>query len=381
MSEFLHVKTIVLFLAMGNSVAAILVAFAMYRRALRYDSLFIVSLAAQGIGWTLILLRNSIPFLLSFNIGNSLYVSGIAAEGLCMLSLAINITKRTQILFAFMAIFEVSLIWTHALSVTFIISISSIMLALSFGIPSFFLIFYASRPSLLQKFSGMVLALCSIFTIIRGVFIFFLSDYKLVDPNFLQISTLLMQTLAMLVAITGYILTRWEFLYQDLTRLASIDTLTGILNRRTFIEHGAQELIRSKRYDHSLAFLMIDVDHFKAVNDTRGHHGGDCALKSLAFRGKDVLRKTDLFGRLGGEEFAVILPEASQELAIVAAERLRSEIENMEVQINQDTFQITVSIGMTMLTAQDATIERVMQRADAALYKAKESGRNRVVFE
>lgn len=185
----------------------------------------------------------------------------------------------------------------------------------------------------------------------------------------------------MIVVITGYILTRWEFLYQDMTRLASIDNLTGILNRRTLIESGVQELIRSRRYNHPLAFLMVDVDYFKTVNDTHGHHVGDCALKALTSLGTEVLRKTDLFGRLGGEEFAVILPETSQEQAIVAAERLRSEIENMEIQINQQKLQITISIGMTMLQAKDEAIEKIMQRADAALYKAKGAGRNRVVLE
>ena len=174
-------------------------------------------------------------------------------------------------------------------------------------------------------------------------------------------------------------ISRRKFMEEQLKRLASTDALTGVDNRRSFLEKGTQELLRSNRYTHSLAFMMMDVDHFKIVNDNYGHQAGDEVLKALASRSKEVLRATDLFGRLGGEEFGVLLPETDAENALEVADRLRRELAEMPVVTNCASIQVTVSIGVTLLERKDETLVNIMSRADSALYKAKVSGRNRVV--
>lgn len=166
---------------------------------------------------------------------------------------------------------------------------------------------------------------------------------------------------------------------EELRRLASTDPLTGANNRRSFLNRGNYELARSRRYKRDFAFLMIDVDHFKKVNDTYGHLSGDMILKELVAQCTRNLRSTDLFGRLGGEEFAIILPETSMDCAVEVGERLRRAIAGLTIASDKETIRFTISIGVSMFEQDDDTLEKIIGRADSALYKAKQTGRNRVV--
>ena len=174
-------------------------------------------------------------------------------------------------------------------------------------------------------------------------------------------------------------ITKRKAMEDELKELASTDPLTGADNRRSFLDKGALELLRSRRYKRPFSFLMLDVDHFKKVNDNYGHHLGDEVLKALVSRCKKILRITDLFGRLGGEEFAVILPETDSETALEVGERLRAELSLVRVESDQGSIQFTVSIGLSMREDEADTLTAIMGRADSALYKAKELGRNRVI--
>jgi len=167
-------------------------------------------------------------------------------------------------------------------------------------------------------------------------------------------------------------------LEDELKMLATLDSLTSVNNRRHFLELAEQELKRSRRYHKNLALLLIDVDYFKSVNDTYGHAAGDDALRALADKCLVTLRSTDLFGRLGGEEFAAILVETDAEAAQATANRLRQAVAEMAVHSQGETIRFTVSIGVALLDGQDITLDRLMKRADIALYEAKRSGRNRV---
>jgi len=124
---------------------------------------------------------------------------------------------------------------------------------------------------------------------------------------------------------------------------------------------------------------MLDIDHFKAVNDTQGHHVGDEVLKALVAKCTQTLRDTDLLGRLGGEEFAIILPESDMAAAMEVGERLRQTLSEIKISTDRGAIQVTVSIGLAMMKAGDDTLDAIMGRADAALYKAKQSGRNKLV--
>lgn len=170
----------------------------------------------------------------------------------------------------------------------------------------------------------------------------------------------------------------------ELQRLATTDPLTGVFNRRQFFAAGLQEFLRTRRYGNTMSVLMLDIDHFKAVNDRWGHSAGDRVLLALAEIMSSLVRDQDCVGRLGGEEFAVILPETELSGALVSAERLRAAVEQAEMACPSDhgnVLRVTVSIGVAASTADDSSFEAVLARADNRLYAAKESGRNRVVAD
>ncbi|WP_321315803.1 GGDEF domain-containing protein [Halarcobacter sp.] len=161
--------------------------------------------------------------------------------------------------------------------------------------------------------------------------------------------------------------------------LATTDALTGVSNRRSFYESSAPMVNYARRENKKLAILMIDIDKFKMINDIFGHSAGDKVIKEMAIKARDTLRKSDIFGRLGGEEFAAVLPNTSERGALKAAENIRNEIENLEIEtLKEEKIRFTVSIGVTMLHHDDPNLETILHRADLALYEAKRQGRNKV---
>lgn len=177
-------------------------------------------------------------------------------------------------------------------------------------------------------------------------------------------------------------ITERKRLEQELDRVSRIDALTGAMTRRAFDQRLVEEIDRARRFDHFLTLLMADLDHFKRVNDTWGHHAGDTALRGFGFVCQQECRMHDLMGRFGGEEFALLLPETGIDTAVVAAERLREAVARhpIELSIREQRFHITVSIGLAQLRASDSASE-LSQRADQALYAAKAAGRNCVRCE
>lgn len=166
-----------------------------------------------------------------------------------------------------------------------------------------------------------------------------------------------------------------------LRALAVTDVLTGLWNRRHMVERLEQEFLRARRVGSSLATLMIDVDHFKGVNDRYGHAVGDQVLKEIARRLQEGARGYDLVGRLGGEEFVVVLPEAGIAGAAQVAERVRQAVAGLPLECGSLSLHVTVSVGVAALRDSDDRVEAVLGRADAALYRAKAAGRNRVIVD
>ena len=166
----------------------------------------------------------------------------------------------------------------------------------------------------------------------------------------------------------------------ELLRQAHIDFLTGVSNRGYFMERAEQELNRALRYDKPLSLIMLDIDFFKQINDSYGHKAGDLVLKKLAEVSLNTLREVDLLGRLGGEEFAVLLPETEKSQAIEVAERLREALSQAKVLLDRGGLPIrfTVSMGVSSLDSKDSNIDVLLNLADKGLYTAKENGRNKV---
>jgi diguanylate cyclase (GGDEF)-like protein len=169
-------------------------------------------------------------------------------------------------------------------------------------------------------------------------------------------------------------------LEEELTRLATTDPLTGIANRRSFFDRLETEWARARRHTRRLSLLTFDIDHFKRVNDAHGHAIGDAVLKALVGAAQSLLRAEDTLARLGGEEFAVILPEVDREGARVVGERLRERLAEVEVAVPDGVVSCTVSVGVVQGKPAHESPDRALQRADDALYAAKEAGRDTVIM-
>jgi len=163
---------------------------------------------------------------------------------------------------------------------------------------------------------------------------------------------------------------------QHAEKIAKTDVLTGLNNRRAFFEQANKLDSLAKRYGHKYTVIMLDLDHFKLVNDNYGHAMGDKVIVELAQTVNHVIRSSDIAGRIGGEEFAIVLPETECIKAKDLAERLRGKIEKIHLINNEDTITFTASFGVTEVSLSDASFDETLSRADMALYKAKEQGRN-----
>jgi diguanylate cyclase (GGDEF)-like protein len=167
----------------------------------------------------------------------------------------------------------------------------------------------------------------------------------------------------------------------QLEQLASTDSLTGYPNRRRFFELGEIECERSRRYNRSLSAIMMDIDHFKRVNDRYGHAVGDRVLHAVAATVGRSLRRGEVLGRIGGEEFAFLLPETDADGAVVVAERARRRIASLRVPAGDGTVGVTASFGVADNSLRSTDFDSLINRADTALYDAKHAGRNRVACQ
>ncbi len=192
----------------------------------------------------------------------------------------------------------------------------------------------------------------------------------------------------LILAVISWLWTKSRFQEHEakarLVYSATRDGLTGLYNRRAFVSNVDQEIERAKRYRRALSFLLFDIDHFKKINDRYGHDGGDEVLRALAKHMKVTCREQDVSSRVGGEEFAVLLPETDSQQAIIIAERLRQSVAELSIKLRgTDPVHFTISIGVTSLDGascpSDVTFHQMYTKADALMYQAKEQGRNRVV--
>lgn len=172
------------------------------------------------------------------------------------------------------------------------------------------------------------------------------------------------------------------FQQHDLKERTRRDSLTGACTRREFFDTGRAELKRARRYGHPMCVLLLDFDHFKAINDQFGHAGGDAVLRNLSRRIMDSLRTSDRYYRFGGEEFVIILPHSEIDDALLVAERIRVLVETRPVEHMQQRIEATVSIGIARLEGAGESLDDLVAKADRGLYIAKKNGRNRIeVFE
>ncbi len=172
-------------------------------------------------------------------------------------------------------------------------------------------------------------------------------------------------------------ITKVKVLQEQLQHQARYDYLTGIPNRRYFMELAIQELARIQRYPQPLAFIMVDIDYFKRINDSHGHEAGDRVLREVAGAMRGQLREVDVLGRMGGEEFAIFLPQTNRQKAIEVADRLTKAIDGSSTVLEDGSvIHVTISIGVAVSTGYHDSLEALLGKADKGLYLAKQHGRN-----
>ena len=167
----------------------------------------------------------------------------------------------------------------------------------------------------------------------------------------------------------------------ELARQATIDELTGVSNRREFMASATREMKRARRYGEPLAVAFVDVDYLKQVNDTSGHAAGDAALRAFVTACRGTMREIDLIARIGGDEFALLLPTTACEAAALTLERIRAAVEMLSIQTEQGAVSFTVSVGVSDMSDDHESLDELLNRADRALYRAKEAGRNVVMSD
>lgn len=194
-----------------------------------------------------------------------------------------------------------------------------------------------------------------------------------------QVATIALALGVLLAASSCVVIWRVRYLHSELDQLATVDFLTGLPNRRRFMEQAEAEMARSARYKQPFAMAVLDIDFFKKVNDQYGHSAGDAVLKTFGAVCLETLRDSDFVGRIGGEEFGMLFPNTSLSEASKVLERLRSRIAETAVVIDgNQKINITASFGVAVVSEHGDEIDPLFQLADQALYEAKESGRNRV---
>lgn len=200
------------------------------------------------------------------------------------------------------------------------------------------------------------------------------------DPSGFAAATFLAAFAAAIASTFAFLLLHKDRADAEARRLATIDPLTGAYNRTTFHEIAERELSRARRQGQPLSIVMLDIDHFRAINEKHGHRLGDEVLRKFADLVRSALRKEDMLVRYGGEEFLVMLPDVPGPGAVVVAGRIRRYVANEPIEVGSERFAVTVSLGVAArLDEGPESIDTLLDRADSALALAKERGRNRVV--
>lgn len=232
------------------------------------------------------------------------------------------------------------------------------------------------------RFTTVVVALETVIFAARCVAVYWIdgADDNRFTANLIHTAYFISFSFMVLLFLVGVLLMASERVRAEFEELATFDGLTGALNRRVLQLAGEQELLRWQRYGEPFAVLLLDIDHFKSINDRHGHQMGDQVLQQVVQAVRTPLRKTDLLGRYGGEEFVILLPVTDAETALALGERVRAAVQDMPL-VQPGGARTTTSVGVSCVRAGDESFDALILRADQALYRAKTAGRNRVVMQ
>lgn len=340
-----------------------------------------VAYALAAAGWLLTLIRDLLPDSTAEQFGNILYVLALAASfsGICRYA-GVSVPRRLIGGYVVGAALVFAL-FSDAQAVAARVVALSVILSLPAAAGTWLF----ARCALRQRRAANLL--CAVFL---GLFVILLvARIPLVIIDAPRAATYLETISGLLILVVqpavvicyglSFILALILKLVDELHDLATRDPLTRILNRRAFFEAAARELERNARYHRPLSLILLDLDRFKSINDRYGHAVGDGVLMAVTRQVSKNLRSSDLFGRLGGEEFAILLPETDLDSARAIADRLREAIDGIDTRALASGLSVTASFGVTGVGDASKGLDPIFKQADRALYRAKDSGRDQVV--
>jgi len=379
----LDIGTLIVTLILGHLLSGILGIFYLVKH--KKDIMIYPYLLARlfdMLGWTLIGLRNVIDSFMSISIGNSLLIIGATLQIIAYLRIENRyspIAKRFYIISTIVSICIFNLVTLLYAEIIRVSAISAILAVLcSFPV---YVLLTNKNSSVIQRVIAILYGIEFIVFIIRACVGIKLDDsLHLMSQSIYNVMSFISLYLIMLIGNVGFVLIAKEKSDFELLRAATYDELTNIFNRRTFLLHAKESISQYSRKEEPVSFLLIDLDHFKQINDVHGHIAGDRVLKDFAANIKRHLRENDLFGRFGGEEFTVLLPGTNDQEALLVAERLRKATEDAFVSESENhPIKYTISIGVvTVIPDESTSINTLYKLSDEALYMAKEGGRNRI---
>ncbi|MDQ1236315.1 diguanylate cyclase (GGDEF)-like protein [Paenibacillus sp. SORGH_AS306] len=376
----LDMKTVFISLVFGHIFTVILIR--AYRQNYMKDravNMFYLSKWVQAIAWFMLIFRNTAPDFFSIAVANSFLFIGAALETASFLVLQKAFSKQIRNLYmgytTITIIGFVSIYFSGVTETTRIIY-ASIATSLFILYPAYRMI-SDRQASSLQHLMGYLYSIVVISLWFRAVFaMYFGAVVGLFTTGMYQTFTFLSLYLIMILGNTGFVLLSKEQADVDLLRIASYDDLTGILNRRTFMIESKNCIYELAKKQQSVSYLLFDIDHYKAINDTYGHHIGDRVLRDMAILVTEQLEEQAIFGRYGGDEFAILLPDTDEQRSSQIAEQLRSTIEHHR--FHALPLSYTISVGVVTVSATKETqLSMLYQHSDRALYEAKYAGRNR----
>ncbi len=338
----------------------------------------------QGVGWGLIGMRPEIPEVFSVFAANILIGSSAAIFYLaiaCFKEIRSNNFTVVGLLLFFLLTFAFF---------TFVqpnFAARSMLTAFSAAAITFFcsyiLLFRPKQiPAKSEWVMGIGFLAISITALVRFFSFLFPINEQSVDlfsPNLFHGFIFGLFFLSILILTFSFSLMINDKFMEEIMRLATLDSLTETYNRAAMETLSVNEIERAKRYEFPMSFLLLDLDHFKKVNDNYGHQVGDQTLKKVVEITINELRQHDILGRFGGEEFTVLLPDTDLISAKIVAERIRKTVSETEFFAGTSIFRITVSIGLATFHHETDDFQELLRRADLGLYKAKQTGRNQVV--
>lgn len=385
MEQFdVNVGTLLIILILGHiSTGILIVTYAGGINKSRAINVFLLAKLFQSTAWAMYLGRAFMHSMVLKVCSNAILFIGVVFELVAFMILKGSFSEtKKRVLIGLLAVCSVIFISVVAFNTSESIKIAVISLvgAVLISLPVYVL--YTDRSSsLLQKLITVVYSSTVLFLLGRSYYAMkFEIELRLSSTEFFNVGLFLMLYLVMFAGGIGFILLDKEKMDQEIKKAAYFDGLTQILNRRTFILRSKEIISLSAKKGEKVSCLMIDIDNFKKINDEHGHHIGDVVLVHFANTVKKSLRDNDLFGRYGGDEFAILLPRSNEEQSTLIAERLRQVIEDSIVEVNPE-IKYTISVGVaTIIPDRQTEVDFLYKLSDNALYLAKEQGKNCVAM-